>query len=177
MTGDELAAERAKYLKVLKAWPGYGGANHGAPLLQLIENMTAGPVLDVGCGDNAFVRALRTKGITGDGVDIAHPQADFSDAADEINAEDGYYEVVTAFDLLEHLSDVDAALREWARVSRQFVVSVAHIPHVYQGLTLHLTVKPREWWLAKLREYSDEVEVIPITRGYDATYFTGTWKR
>lgn len=171
-----LETEREKYAAVLRMWPSYGSANHGAPVLDLIARSTTGPVIDVGCGDNVFVAGLRVRGVVADGIDLVHPAADFIGSADAIPVADGRYDVVTAFDLLEHLEDVDAALREWRRVSRRFVVSIAHIPHVYDGHTLHLTVQPREWWHAKLSTYSDDVTIIQVDRRYPATYYGGTWR-
>jgi SAM-dependent methyltransferase len=100
-----------------------------------------GPFLDIGCGTGRNLAEF-ARGSTAVGVE-------FSDAAVEIARrrgldcrqgdaetlpfEDGSFDVVTAFDVLEHLANDRAALREARRVAAPGAVLVATVP-AYQRL-------------------------------------------
>lgn len=141
-------------------WPRYGHTNHGRKALPLVEG--ASSVVDVGCGHNEFAKELRGAGKHAVGVDFACPGADIEAPADALPFGKLDFEVITAFDMLEHLrpEEVRPVLREFARVSRRFVFSISYVPSVYQvkGETLHPTVKPEDWWIARIEEAGGRVE-------------------
>lgn len=91
-------------------------------------------ILDVGCGPGAYVRALRERGYTVDGVD-SNPM--FVAEARKSNARiyeadldveglrpvaDGSYDTVMALDVLEHVKAPSALLSEMVRVCRRNIV-------------------------------------------------------
>src|SRR5688500_20005542 len=89
---------------------------------------TANPrILDVGCGTGANLKMLAAYGRT-EGVDISEQAVDFCrergldsvklGAIEELPYESGSFDLVTALDVVEHLDDDVAGLREVRRVLR-----------------------------------------------------------
>jgi SAM-dependent methyltransferase len=84
-------------------------------------------ILDVGCGTGANLMMLSQFG-DAEGVDISHDALSFCrergllnvkhGAAEELPYEDGSFDLVTALDVVEHLDDDLAGLREMRRVLR-----------------------------------------------------------
>ena|SRR5436190_7734513 len=82
-------------------------------------------ILDVGCGTGANLKMLSAFG-KADGVDISEQAVDFCrerglnsvklGAAEELPYENASFELVTALDVVEHLDDDVAGLREMRRV-------------------------------------------------------------
>ena len=84
-------------------------------------------ILDVGCGTGANLKMLAAYG-SAEGVDISPQAVDFCrergldsvklGAAEDLPYESGSFELVTALDVVEHLDDDVAGLREMRRVLR-----------------------------------------------------------
>ena len=84
-------------------------------------------ILDVGCGTGANLKMLAAYG-TAEGVDISPQAVDFCrergldsvklGAAEQLPYENGSFDLVTALDVVEHLDDDVAGLREMRRVLR-----------------------------------------------------------
>lgn len=69
--------------------------------------------------------------------------------------EDGSFDHVTCFDVLEHLieDDIRPALREMYRVARiSCTVSASEQPSIYNGRELHISKRPKAKWLALIQE-------------------------
>lgn len=113
-------------------------------LLRLLQRHGIGGgtrVLDVGCSSGRLVAALEAEGVEAHGVDLSVAAVEACQAdglkrvrrrpADDIDAPDGHFDAVIASDVLEHLDDDVAALREWRRVlrfgGRLFVFVPAHM--------------------------------------------------
>src|SRR5215213_10259306 len=85
-------------------------------------------ILDVGCGTGANLKMLAAYG-KAEGVDISPQAVDFCrqrgldsvklGAIEQLPYEDGSFELVTALDVIEHLDDDVAGLREMRRVLRR----------------------------------------------------------
>ena len=85
-------------------------------------------ILDVGCGTGANLKMLAAHG-QAEGVDISEQAVDFCrergldsvklGAAEELPYEDDSFDLVTALDVVEHLDDDVAGLREIRRVLRR----------------------------------------------------------
>ncbi|MHC5118452.1 MAG: class I SAM-dependent methyltransferase, partial [Planctomycetota bacterium] len=84
-------------------------------------------VLELGCGTGALAHFLHTTGTAVIGSDIAktaidharkcYPETEFrTHSAEELPYEDGSFDIVMSFDVLEHLPNVDQHLREVRRV-------------------------------------------------------------
>jgi len=74
--------------------------------------------------------------------------------AHELPFDDGSFDWVTCFDVLEHLTepDIKPALSEMWRVARLgVIVSASERSSVFGGRDLHISKRPREQWLALIR--------------------------
>jgi len=169
--------ERAKYVALGRERPQYGGTNHGRHAYAAVIAWQPRFVVDFGCGDNAFVRELRRRGIDGLGVDFANDGADINAAMHCVPLAGGLADVVTSFDALEHLlpDDVDPVLSEMRRVGRpsgHFILSISTRPSriTVDGQNLHPTVRPIEWWIDRIGRVGT-VE----SAGTSGRYLTGTW--
>ncbi len=155
---EEEKGELWKYQGIYgpQGYPGYGHSNHGAKALEWLRRLFDS-VLDVGCGHNEFVTAWKARGGTGTGVDFACPGADVIAPATALPFADNAFQLVTAFDTPEHLPEHEVlpALREMLRVARLaccFSIATAPSRMLWQGQNLHPTVKPLDWWKARLIE-------------------------
>jgi SAM-dependent methyltransferase len=155
MTVAELdrETERAKYLR-LRTNPRYGGSNHGASAIPFIETLRPRTLVDLGCGRNGFCQQLREQGIIARGVDFAFAEADISAPMHAVPLENGFADVVTAFDSFEHLlpDEVDEVIAEAARLAKpggRFIATICTRASKFEP-GLHPTVRPLEWWLSKL---------------------------
>ena len=91
-------------------------------------NNTKPRILDVGCGTGANLKMLRAHG-SAEGVDISPQAVEFCrergldsvklGAAEELPYENDSFDLVTALDVIEHLDDDVAGLREMRRVLRR----------------------------------------------------------
>lgn len=154
----------------------YGHTNHGAAAMTMLERDPPTSILDIGCGWNEFAREWQARGLRAIGVDFACPGADLiGDLVEGLPYAEREWDLATAFDVLEHLrpEQVDAALREMARVSTRFIVSICYrdSSNRYQGETLHPTVRNEAWWIAALRR-AGAVEVRK-----EGSYLLGRWAR
>lgn len=170
-------SEILKYQQIYQSgkMPRYGHSNHGARSIALLEKWQAKSVLDVGCGFNEFSKAVSAKmGIEAVGVDFACPGADIVCPASKLPFQDGQFDVVTSFDMLEHLlpDEVDATLDEMRRVSSRFIVSIAYVDSVnkWNGKTLHPTVRPEHWWITRL------IRAGAVAIAKHGRFITGKWR-
>jgi len=84
-------------------------------------------ILDVGCGTGANLQMLGAYGVA-EGVDVSDEALEFCrarglakvkhGAAESLPYEDASFDLVTALDVVEHLDDDDAGLKEMQRVLR-----------------------------------------------------------
>src|SRR5207244_5893178 len=84
-------------------------------------------ILDVGCGTGGNLEMLSEFGAV-EGVDVSNDAVEFCRArgvapvkqavAEDLPYDDGSFDLVTGFDVIEHLDDDGAALREMRRVLR-----------------------------------------------------------
>lgn len=150
--------EQEKYTWIHQHHPRYGNRNHGQSAYPIVLDMGVKSLLDVGCGNGHFVEWAKTQGIRAVGVDIG---SDYGTRADACNLPfpNLFFELITAFDLLEHLQedDLDIALREFRRVSSRWLFSIGYGRSRIRGpdtwLQLHPIAKKEEWWIDKLSKY------------------------
>ena len=113
------------------------------PYLILIERYIHPParVLDVGCGTALSTRMLTQRGYDAVGVDLSplflcvekenHPTTDLSAAdATQLPFEDESFDVVAAFEFIEHAPNVPALLDELKRVLRPRGYLFFHSPNL-----------------------------------------------
>ena len=82
-------------------------------------------ILDVGCGRGHLVNALRALGVEAEGIDLNPNAAEVAVvarvqtmSATKLDYPDSCFDAVVSFHAIEHIPDIEAALREMARVTR-----------------------------------------------------------
>lgn len=155
----------------------YGHSNHGKHAVPLVANkMLAQSVLDVGCGYNEFNQSIRElkPELRTVGVDFSCPGADIICSAEKMPFADKEFDVLTAFDMLEHILEeqVDTILSEFARVSNRFVFSISYVPSVntWKGENLHPCVHSEKWWIMRIMKAGGS----RITKS--GKYICGEWQ-
>jgi len=155
----------------------YGRGTHGNGVVQFtLKFFKPESLLDVGCGrDNEFCKLCRDKYriFIGEkelprlvGVDFAAKphklkNIEFYNArAEEIPFKDEEFDVVTTFDMLEHIlpEDIDIVLDELFRVAKKGVVCTIAHNQVSRGL--HNIIEPEEWWEEKLKKYGKIIRYL-----------------
>ena len=126
---------------------------------RILEGLKPGTLLDVGTGAGECLDMAFGLGHEAKGCD-ANPKV-ASDrvvtcCAHSLPFDDGLFDHVTCFDVLEHLTedDIRPALREMFRVARQTVtVSASELPSPDgKGGDFHISKRPKAQWLALIRE-------------------------
>ncbi|MFH1850646.1 MAG: methyltransferase domain-containing protein [archaeon] len=90
-------------------------------------------VLDAGCGDGYLCSMLKDRIASISGVDISNSRIDHAKRTFKnidfkqgsiyrLPYPDASFDLVTAVEVIEHLEDISRAIREFARVSRKYVV-------------------------------------------------------
>ena len=174
---DALYDEREKYEAI---WTHEQYQNSGSPGSYWAERAfrpitRARPpayVLDLGCGAGAGASTLRGNGFRVAGLDLVSAQFKLDDVPFfeqtlwepiPLNPATGRkWSYGFCCDVMEHLPTeyVDPALACMAKACNRVFFSISHMHDkggVLIGKPLHLTVKPFEWWVAKLKEHFGEI--------------------
>jgi len=154
--------ERDKYLYIYSTNPSsYGKRDHGRNARDIILDLKPETMLDAGCGKGRMVEWAKSEGIDCIGCDFASGYGVQADVLD-MPFDDKSFDLVTAFDLLEHLKedDLHKALSEMYRVAKKFwVISIgfgrSRFKNGEVNLSLHpITYKDPQWWIPHLSRYS-----------------------
>lgn len=186
MNIDESIYEKENYWRDGKEGEGHGEWEpHAALFYFLRKKFQIERILDIGCGPGDFIR----HGVLGNayGLDFSKfaaknplPGAEgkiIRGNACDIPFKDNFFDVVTAFNMMEHLrpENVDAALNEIFRVSKRWVILMTCVstdynppleydysPEFGRAFTEytertreeikrgHWCVHPREWWIKQI---------------------------
>lgn len=143
-------------------------------------------VLDFGCGSGDFLAHLRSvrPAVDATGLDVAKQAVELTRSkgfeattidilTDEI---DGTYDVVTSFEVLEHIADAEVALRKLARAAKgRIIVSIPNVGAINCRLRLamfgrfpttrcvfHVKEHVRHWTPIDFREWvaSEDLRVV-----------------
>lgn len=170
----EIKCERDKYLWIYgkSGSRSYGKRNHGYNAYSLVLDLAPKTLLDVGCGKGNFVEWAKVQGIKAEGMDFASNYGVQADLLD-MPFEDRSFEMITAFDVLEHLrpETLKKGLDEMYRVaSRWWVLSIGYGPSKIRTpegyLQLHpIATRDKSWWLPVLSEYAEITHCGATRRG------------
>lgn len=159
----------------------YGFCNWGLGILPHVRQLAPKSLLDVGCGGGRFCNDVSEFISIVYGLDIAsvetghiinNPKIKFinGEAKDLSMFEDGQIDWITSFDAIEHCleKDIDTIFSEFNRVAQKgFILSISYDECRYQNIEFHMTVKPKSWWIDKIKKYGKVIETgeIPIIGG------------
>lgn len=99
--------------------------------------VTGMSVLDIGCGTGAIMDFVRSKGYTVEGVDMSEDALQYCrkknltvhhGVAEKLPLENNSFDVVIASDVLEHITDDVAVVREVARVLKPGGIFIITVP-------------------------------------------------
>lgn len=95
-------------------------------------------ILDIGCGTGLFSKMLIEKGYDVTSLDFSPVALDYSRRRGLANLvtgdalklpfPDNFFDAAFALDILEHIEDEDAALREWKRVLKSNGILIVFVP-------------------------------------------------
>lgn len=130
-------------------------------------------LLDVGCAKGFLVLSLRNLGINAIGIDAS--EYAISSAPEEVKDfvsvglaeskdvdlfKENSFDIVTAFDILEHLDekDVPQACKNLLFAADKYIIVCVPTRRVEGDLDVtHKTIKPREWWEEQFRAAGREL--------------------
>ena len=130
-------------------------------VLPLVDRLPAGRVIEVGCGSGALLRELAQRGhecvgleTSPDAVEVAGQMlAGFPKARVLAKGEpdwEGTFDLLMAFEVLEHIEDDHAALREWVRWLKPGGKVILSMP-------AHMAMwSQRDAWAGHYRRYGQE---------------------
>jgi SAM-dependent methyltransferase len=114
-------------------------------------------LLDVGCGAGYFLDAARIAGWQVAGVELSESASQvarsllgldvFTGALADAAFPDGAFDLVTMFEVLEHMRDPGAALREANRVLRQGGLLAIEVPNDMDAYRAALASAGNRWWV------------------------------
>jgi 2-polyprenyl-3-methyl-5-hydroxy-6-metoxy-1,4-benzoquinol methylase len=106
-----------------------------------------GKLLDIGCAFGIFLQVAKEKGWDVYGVDVSKEAVDYAKKEYCLNVflgtvrdaklESGYFNVVTAWDVIEHLADPDNFLNEVSRIMKKGGILAIRTPNA-EGLFLKI---------------------------------------
>ncbi|KAB2880969.1 class I SAM-dependent methyltransferase [bacterium] len=137
-------------------------------------------VLDLGCSGGGFVKdciddGYLAVGLEGSDYSKIHRRAEWALIPDflftcditckfEIFLDAGTlqspieFDVVTMWEVFEHIADTDIEkvalnVRKHLKDTGIWVVSISPNDEDFEGIKLHLSVHPKEWWIEKLKKF------------------------
>ena len=128
-------------------------------------------LLDVGCAFGFLIEDAAESEIDAYGVDISRyalsqaPEPEIKDkvalgSAANIPFRDGIFEVVTAFEVVEHLSSPQRCLEEFYRILKDggflFLSTPIPNPSAQEDIT-HVSVRNPNYWISNLRQISFQI--------------------
>jgi SAM-dependent methyltransferase len=137
----------------------------------IVDKFAPSSSLDVGCAKGFLVKALAELGVDARGIDPSEYAFDEVPAdikgriaigvAQSIYLDDNLFDVVTCFDVLEHIPehDIPQVLQEMLRVSKQcFILRVVTKELPDDVDASHATIHDKDWWIEKIKEAGGIVE-------------------
>lgn len=179
---DALArSEQEKYrrFRALKRKPpGSPGLRLAPRAWKMFGRPAEGSLVDYGCGECAAVDWFRRKGLDVTGVDLVAVRSDVVEACLwSMGPEVPEADYAFSADVLEHLPPdrIHAALRGIREKTRQAgVFQIATRPDTSGkliGETLHLTVRPGEWWWETLHQHWVSVSAARHGNGWQWVFY------
>lgn len=184
MLSELRSQEIAKYKNCYRSFSYRMGEKRKNHVVKILETVEPGTLLDVGCGRGESLSIAEQLGFFDvKGVEAVEYLCDgnrvINALAHELPFADKSFDVVTMFDVIEHLvpEDTDAICKELERVaSKNVVISVHNGPSVFKGVQLHINRKDSydDWFEYFKTVFSGKVEWMPrhnsISEMFKVTY-------
>ncbi len=129
-----------------------------------LSNIEPGSLLDVGCGRGEMLSIAQNMGFSAAGGEASIPMTDgariFEGRAQAIPFPDKSFDVVTMFDVLEHIPEADilSVLSELQRVARKhIIITASNLPSYHKGRDLHITKNDYPFWDEIFKRFFDGV--------------------
>ena len=118
-----------------------------------LTEVPRGTLLDVGCGRGEMLAIAKNHGFEPAGLEASEKMADGKlvhyGTAQDIPFKDNAFDVVTMFDVIEHIPEADVieVLYELKRVARKHIlITASNLVSWHKGKDLHITKKPYDEW-------------------------------
>lgn len=140
MGHQETYHENEAYAEFLSGWDASFYQKYTNTLMPDREGQ---PVLDVGCGVGQVVASLSSCGVDAHGVDVSHPNIERAQQHSKkceiydgktLPFDDCFFGVVGAFNVLEHVEEPEAFLKELVRVTQPGGRVVVSSPNFFRVL-------------------------------------------
>lgn len=133
-------------------------------------------VLDLGCSGGGFVKTVLEMGAPAIGIEGSdyskkHARAEWPVIPDNLftadvtkdfqvmtNGQPARFSVVTAWEVIEHIREQDLP-GLWANIKKHmapggiFIGSISTVDDIIDGVNLHQTVRPMNWWMDHLKQH------------------------
>ena len=131
--------------------------------------------LDIGCGLGLILPIWKSLGVDAWGVDLVPNCLDDS-VRDQIGRNfilaclwemkwDRVFDIGVCADVMEHIPPqyVDEVLRRIALCCKEVVFKIDHIESRFIGETLHLTIQPISWWVARMESIAGDAKHVGMS--------------
>ena len=152
-------------------------------------------VMDLGCSGGGFVRSILDAGNLGVGVEGSdyskkHKRAEWANIPDylftaditkrfdvsdagEASQQNIKFDAITMWEVLEHIPEADLTMladniKRHLAPGGLWIVSIANYDYFVEGVNLHQTVKPKDWWVKKFSDLglTHIEEMLPYFGGH-----------
>jgi len=176
--------------EIIAGYTSAGNSGHDSQYLQRVKSFEStlkrnsnflppapGRVLDIGCAGGAFVEAAGNLGYQAEGIEPAvdlvksalgrglNVREGTAETLDLLNGEK--YDVVTLWDVIEHVLDPVVTLDAAISLLKPDGVLVVNIPDI--GTPLARLVGKKNWWISSVHVYhfsSNHIEALLLPRGF-----------
>lgn len=155
---------------------------------------SSGRLLDIGCGEGYFLhyaeRVYETYGMdisdycVNETLSRTNKSTVSTGDITKINYADKYFDIVTCFDIMEHVSNYEDALQECNRILKERGILVMRVPNTsslghkwkkeewfaYKDET-HVNLLPKEKWLEVIKKQGFEISEVLYDGLWDSPYF------
>lgn len=160
--------EHAKYIEAYKGVYGMGRKRKSKAFDEIDKLHETGSFLDVGCGRGEVMEYALNYFNPVKGIEVVPYLLNDDVVFGEIYGipfDDNSFDVVTCFDVLEHIlpEDTIISLKELNRVYRKaMILSAANYESYCNGIDLHINKRPYDAWDALIRDYIEgDVKRLP----------------